>query len=105
MRSGVWGFGREQGLRTDATIVLGRMTHLGETEMRGSMIRHKSNVGRIIHHLYAKRGSTMVMIPWLGFMSRERHAVNRKRLATDLRALRKANRIPKGWSYIEAGND
>jgi hypothetical protein len=65
------------------------------------MIRHKSNMERIIHHLFYPKGSTMVRFPWLNYLCRDRHKDNRKRLADRVRSLRADNKIPKGWAYID----
>lgn len=64
---------------------------------RGSVIRHKFNMERIIHHLFYPKGSTMVMWPWHHYSDRERHKDNRNALAARVRALRAGNKIPKGW--------
>jgi hypothetical protein len=54
--------------------------------MRGSMIRHKSRLCRIVHRYYCKPGSTMPMHPLLWFT--KQYPKNRAELATLLRSIR-----------------
>lgn len=55
--------------------------------MRGSMIRHKSRLGRFVHHNFNLRGSTMPAWPLLNFS--RRHPDARKKLAAALRIWRR----------------
>ena len=65
--------------------------------MRASIIAHKSNIARIIHHSFYPKGSTMVNFPLSRYYSRERHTENRSLLADRVRYLRTNKMIPKGW--------
>lgn len=58
--------------------------------MRGSMIRHKAKVRRVIHKTLYKPGSTMVRFPEMAITKRtELGRSNRKKVASALKAARK----------------